>query len=261
MHTFTPVEELRHCRNDGRTASSSDYFSMQKYNQMLSPNPTSYEAHGYLLLCSVAAVAENAVDYFVNRSDASTESAGLSKITDSCVLESVDGGEKKSIQTQQLEGYVHTSHLPLSGPSHQTKVLIKVHGVLSGPGEDIEFGLRSSNGNEQHEGECNICDSPCTDRASLEIDGTLSEVPTEETSVEGNPVSMQNSMIRKVLTEGQNKLHALAKVTKWMKDQEDYQTFKPKLTNESQRKRCRQDDRDHSPEKCFGEKPEEGHMA
>lgn len=261
MHTFTPVEELRHCRNDGRTASSSDYFSMQKYSQMLSPNPTLYEAHGYLLLCSVAAVAENAVDYFVNRSDASTESAGLSEITDSCVLESIDGGEKKSIQTQQLEGYVHTSHLPLSGPSHQTKVLIKVHGLLSGPGEDIEFGLRSSNGNEQHEGECNICDSPCTDRASLEIDGTLSEVPTEKTSVEGNPVSVQNSMIRKVLTEEQNKLHALAKVTKWMKDQEDYQTFNAKLTNESQRKKCRQEDRNHSPEKCCKKKLEERHMA
>jgi hypothetical protein len=79
--------------------------------------------------------------------------------------------------------------------------------------------------------------------------------------VEGNPVSMQNNMIRKVPTEGQNKLHALAKVTKRMKDQEDYQTFNAKLTNESQRKKCRQDDRNSSPEKCYREKPEEGHAA
>jgi hypothetical protein len=228
---------------------------------MLSPDPTPYEAHGYLPLCSVAAVAENAVDYFVNRSNASTESPGLSENTDFCILKSVDDGEQKSIQTQQLEGYVHASHLPLSKPSHQTKILIKEHGLLSGPGEDIEFGLRSSNGDEQHEGECNICDSSCTGRTSLEIDGTQSEVPIEKTSVEGNRVLVQNIMIGKVLTEGQNKLHALAKVTRWMKDQEDYQTFKAKLTNESQRKKCRQEDRNHSPEKCCRDKPEEGHTA
>lgn len=201
MYTFTPVEELRDCRDDGRTASSSDYFSMQKHSQMLSPDPTPYEAHGYLPLCSVAAVAENAVDCFVVRSDASTESAGLSENTDSCILKSVDDGEKKSIRTQQLEGYVHKSHLPLSEPSHQTKVLIKEHGVVSGPGKDVEFGLRSSNGDEQHEGECNICDSSCTGRASLEIDGTQSEVPIEKTSVEGNPVSVQDRMIGQVVTE------------------------------------------------------------
>jgi hypothetical protein len=41
------------------------------------------------------------------------------------ILKSEDDGEKKSIQTQQLEGHVHTSHLPLSEPSHQTKILIK----------------------------------------------------------------------------------------------------------------------------------------
>jgi hypothetical protein len=64
-----------------------------------------------------------------------------------------------------------------------------------------------------------------------------------------------------VVTEGQNKLHALAKETRWMKDQEDYQTFKAKLTNESQRKKCRQEDRNHSPKKCCREKPEEGHMS
>jgi hypothetical protein len=180
---------------------------------MLSPNPTPYEAHGYLPLCSVA---ENAVDYFVNRSDSSTESAGLNENTDSCILKRVDDGERKSIQTQQLEGYVHASHLPLSEPSHQTKILIKEHGVVSGPGEDIEFGLRSSNGDEQHEGECNVCDSPCTNRATLEIDGTQSEVPIEKTSVEGNPVSVQNIMIGQVVIEGQNKLHALAKQTRWM---------------------------------------------
>jgi hypothetical protein len=125
MHTFTPIEELRDCRDDDRTAPSSDYFSMQKHSQTLPPNPTPYEAHGYLPLCSVAAVAENAVDYFIDRSDASTESAGLSKNTGSCILKSEDDGEKKSIQTQQLEGHVHTSHLPLSEPSHQTKILIK----------------------------------------------------------------------------------------------------------------------------------------
>ena len=261
MRTFTPVEELRDCRNDGQTASSGDYFSMQKHSQMLSPDPTPYEAHGYLPLCSVAAVAENAVDYFVNRSDASTESAGLVESTDSYILEIVDDGEKKSIQTQQLEGYVHTSHLPLNEPSHQTKILVKEHGVVSGPGEDIEFGLRSSNGDEQHEGECNICDSSCTGRASLEIDGTQSEVPIEKISVEGNPVWVQNRMIGKVLTEGQSKFHALAKQTRWMKDQEDYQTSKAKLTNESQRKKCRHEDRNHSPEKCCRDKPEEGHTA
>ena len=188
MHTFTPVEELRDCRDDVRTASSGDYFSMQKHSQMLSPNPTPYEAHGYLPLCSVAAVAENAVDYFVNRSDASTESAGLSETTDSYILKSVDDGEKKSTQTQQLEGYVYTSHLPLSEPWHQTKLLIEEHGVVSGPGEDIKFGLGRSSGDEQHKGECNICDSSCTGRASLEIDGTQSEVPIEKGSVEGNPV-------------------------------------------------------------------------
>jgi hypothetical protein len=261
MHTFTPVEELRDCRNDGMTSSSGDYFSMQKHSQMLSPDPTPYEAHGYLPLCSVAAVAENAVDYFVNRSDASTESAGLSENTDSCILKSVDDGEQKSIQTQQLEGYVHASHLPLSKPSHQTKIVIKQHGFVSGPGEDIEIGVRSSNGGEQHEGECIICDSSCTGRASLEIDGTQSEVPIEKISVEGNPVSMQDRMIGKVVTEGQNKFHALAKETRWMKDQEDYQTFTAKLTDESQRKKCRQEDRNHSLEKCCRKKLEEGHMA
>jgi hypothetical protein len=123
---------------------------------MLSPNPTPYEAHGYLPLCSVAAVAENAVDYFVNRSDASTESAGLSENTDSYILKSEDDGEKKSFQTRELEGHVHARHLPLSKPSHQTKVLTKEHGVMSWPGEGIELGLRSSNGDEQHEGECNM---------------------------------------------------------------------------------------------------------
>jgi hypothetical protein len=79
--------------------------------------------------------------------------------------------------------------------------------------------------------------------------------------VEGNPVSVQDRMIGKVLTEGQNKLHALAKETRWMKDQEDYQTLKAKLTNESQKKKRRQEDRNHSPEKCCREKPEEGHIA
>ena len=216
MHTFTPVEEPRDCRNGDKTASSGDYFSMQKHSQMLSPTPTPYEAHGYLPLCSVAAVAENAVDYFVNRSDASTESASLSENTDSCILKSVDDGEKKSIQIQQLEGYVHASHLPLSEPSHKTKLLNKEHRVVSGLGEDIELGLRSSNGDEQHEGECNICDSSCTGRASLEVDGTQSEVPIENTSVEVNPVAVQNRMIGQVVIEGQNKLHALAKQTRWM---------------------------------------------
>ena len=186
---------------------------------------------------------------------------GLSENTDSCILKRVDDGERKSIQTQQLEGYVHASHLPLSEPSHQTKILVKKHCFVSGPGENIEFGLRSSNGDEQHERECNICDSSCTGRASLEIDGIQSEVHIEEISVEGNPISVQNRMIGKVLTEGQNKLHALAKETRWMKDQEDYQTFKAKLTNEMQRKECKQEDRNHSPEKCCREEPEEGHIA
>ena len=205
MRTFTPVEELRDCRNDGQTASSGDYFSMQKHSQMLSPNPTPYEAHGYLPLCSVAAVAENAVDYFVNRSDASTESAGLVESTDSYILKSVDDGEKESIQTQQLEGYVHTSHLPLSEPCYQTKLLIEEHGVVSRPEEDIEFGLRSSHGGEQHEGECNIRDSSCTSRASLEIEATQSEIPIEKIAMQRNPVPVQNRMNGKVLTEGQNK--------------------------------------------------------
>ena len=204
MHTFTPVEELCDCRDDGRTASSGDYFSMQKHSQVLSPNPTPYEAHGYLPLCSVAAVAENAVDYFVNRSDASTESAGLSETTDSYILKSVDDGEKKSTQTQQLEGYVHTSHLPLSEPCYQTKLLIEEHGVVSRPEEDIEFGLRSSHGGEQHEGECNIRDSSCTSRASLEIEATQSEIPIEKSAMQRNPVPVQNRMNGKVLTEGQN---------------------------------------------------------
>lgn len=46
-----------------------------------------------------------------------------------------------------------------------------------------------------------------------------------------------------------------------MNDQEDHQTFKAKVTNKSQRKKCRQEDRNNSPEKRCREKPEERHMA
>lgn len=55
MHTSTP-EDMHQNRSTGKPTAVNDYFSVTKQQHMLSPNPAPYEAHGFLPLCSVAAV-------------------------------------------------------------------------------------------------------------------------------------------------------------------------------------------------------------
>jgi len=178
MHTSTP-EDMHENRSNGKPTPAKDYFSVpkQKKNPILSPNPAPYEPHGFLPLCSVAAVEVDATDYFglsdrTIKSDtggASCAAPGMAKDAE------CDGAP-------QFDGHVHTSRHSLGEPAHPPEGQYQERDVVPKPEEeqDIEMepemNLRGGGGEELCDGDKETVDrSPTGDVPGPENHGRAVE--------------------------------------------------------------------------------------
>jgi len=181
MHTLTP-EDMHENRGNGKPVQVKDYFSVpkQKHNPILSPNPAPYEPHGFLPLCSVAAVEVDATDYFglsdrtVKRDigDASCAAPGIAK-------------DAECDDAPQVEGHVHTSKHSLGEPARPPESQYSERDAAPKPEEDQDAGekpemvLRGGSGEELCDG-----DEETTNRSPA------GDVPSQEDrrrAVEANP--------------------------------------------------------------------------
>ncbi|KAI4693636.1 uncharacterized protein J4E84_002210 [Alternaria hordeiaustralica] len=160
MHTSTP-EDMHENRGNGKPTAVKDYFSVpkQKQNPILSPNPAPYEPHGFLPLCSVAAVEVDATDYF-GLSDRSVKSA----IEDASCGDPVVAKDVECDRAPQSEGHVHRSRRPLGEVTHPSGEQHNECDVVPKPEEeqDIEkkpeMVLRGGSGEELSDGDKETAD-------------------------------------------------------------------------------------------------------
>jgi len=155
MHTSTP-EDMHENRGSGKPTAVSDYFSVpkQKHNPILSPNPAPYEPHGFLPLCSVAAVEVDATDYF-GLSDKSVKSyTGGASCAAPGVAKDVECDE-----ASLFDRHVHTSRPSLGEVAHPSGEQHNERDVVRKPDEekDIEkepeMKLRGGSGEKLCDGD------------------------------------------------------------------------------------------------------------
>jgi hypothetical protein len=134
LHTSTPEHTLDSHEHQSNS-STSDYFSARKNGPILSPDPVPYEAHGFLPLCSVAAVGDYAKDHFSVSSNQNTATMEASfEGFESPAPEMVVGSGTATVPTSRFSGYVNTSHLSLIELAHLTGSPIHERDVVTSPG-------------------------------------------------------------------------------------------------------------------------------
>jgi hypothetical protein len=134
-HTSTPEHTLD-SYEDQSNPSNGDYFSVRKNNPVLSPDPAPYEAHGFLPLCSVAAVGAYANDYL---SVSSNQNTAMIKASfqgfESPDPSTGNESDTASAPTSRFPGYINISHLSL----HPTGSPIHERDVVTLPGQMEHF--------------------------------------------------------------------------------------------------------------------------
>ena len=214
MHTSTP-EDMHENRNAGKPTAVKDYFSVpkQKHNPILSPNPAPYEPHGFLPLCSVAAVEVDATDYFglserTIKSDtggASCAAPGMAKDPD------CDGAP-------QPDGHVHTSRRSLAEVArppaeYSERDVAPKPEEEQGTQKETEVELRGGSGEELSDEDKETVDrSPAGDmpdprhhRLTVEANPPLASSPIDKAqkdhTEERNPISALNRALDRMLRE------------------------------------------------------------
>ncbi|KAI4687410.1 hypothetical protein J4E81_008260 [Alternaria sp. BMP 2799] len=215
MHTSTP-EDMHENRGNGKPTPAKDYFSVpkQKHNPILSPNPAPYEPHGFLPLCSVAAVEVDATDYFgLSDRTVKSDTGGAS-----CAAP----GMAKDVECDdapQFDGTVHTSRHSLGEPAHAPESQYSERDVVPKPEEEQDseknpkVELRGGSGEELCDGDKETVDrSPAGDvpdprhhQRAVEANPSLALSPTdiaqENHTEESNTVSALNRALEQMLQE------------------------------------------------------------
>ena len=207
MHTSTP-EDMHKNRVNGKPTPAKDYFSVprQKHDPILSPNPAAYEPHGFLPLCSVAAVEVDSTDYF-----------GLS---DRTVQSDIRGAgcaapgmakDVKCDRAPQFEDHVHASRHSLGEPAHSLESHYRELNTTSQPGAEQDTGrkpemtLRGGSGEE-------LCDG---DKETANRSPT-GDVPGPEDEADPPLTSSPIDKAQKDHTEERNRISALNRALEQM---------------------------------------------
>ncbi|KAI4649809.1 uncharacterized protein J4E79_009655 [Alternaria viburni] len=215
MHTSTP-EDMHENRSNGKPTAVKDYFSVpkQKHNPTLSPNPAPYEPHGFLPLCSVAAVEVDATDYF-GASDRTIESnTGGASYAAPGMVKDVECDD-----ATQFDSHVHMSQHLGSEPAHPVGTQCNEHGTTpkseeeQGTEKESEVELRGGSGEELCDGDKEAVDlSPGGDvpdprhhQRTIEANPPIALSPTEiaqkDHTEEWDPVPALNRALEQMLRE------------------------------------------------------------
>ncbi|KAI4610977.1 hypothetical protein J4E80_008008 [Alternaria sp. BMP 0032] len=185
MHTSTP-EDMHENRSNGKPTPAKDYFSVpkQKHNPILSPNPAPYEPHGFLPLCSVAAVEVDATDYF-GPSDRTVKS-------DTGGANCAVPGMAKDVECDdapQFDGHVNTSRRSLGWVAHPSGEHSE-RDVPPKPEEEKdvekepEIRLRGGSGEELCDGDKETVDLPPEDYDEIKpVSTEMSAANMDETTL------------------------------------------------------------------------------
>ena len=210
MHTSTP-EEMHENRGNGKPTTAKDYFSVpkQKHNPILSPNPAPYEPHGFLPLCSVAAVEVDATDYF-GLSDRSVKSA----IEGASCGDPVVAKDVECDGAPQFQGHAHKSRRSLGRPARPAASQYSERDIAAKPEEDQDAGekpemvLRGGSGEELCDGDKETVDRspagdvPCPeDEANPPIASSPIEIAHEDRTKERIPIAALNRALQQMLQE------------------------------------------------------------
>jgi len=210
MHTSTP-EDMHENRGNGKPTAIKDYFSVpkQKHNPILSPNPAPYEPHGFLPLCSVAAVGVDATDYF-----GPSDMTGKSDIGSASCAAPDMAKDVECDSAPQADGHVHTSRHSLGAPAHPPESQYSERDVAPKPEEeqdsekDPKVELRGGSGEELCDGDKEMANrSPAgdmpgpEDEANLPIASLPIERAHENHTEERIPVAAFNRALRQMLQE------------------------------------------------------------
>jgi len=186
----------------------------QKHNPILSPNPAPYEPHGFLPLCSVAAVEVNSTDYFgLSDGTIKSDTGGASCAAPGMVKDvECDGAP-------QLEGQAHTSRHSLGEVAHPSGEQRNGRDVVPKPDEeqDIEkepeMKLRGGSGEEFCDGDKETVDrSPAGDvpdprhhqrtvGANPPIALSPTDIAQKDHTEEQNPIPALNRALEQMLRE------------------------------------------------------------
>ncbi|KAI4609160.1 hypothetical protein J4E83_008802 [Alternaria metachromatica] len=197
MHTSTP-EDMHENRGNGKPTPAKDYFSVpkQKHNPILSPNPAPYEPHGFLPLCSVAAVEVDATDYF-GLSDRTVKSdIGCASCAAPGIAKDAECNDARLPESHYSERDV--AHKPEEEPDIEKEPEIRLRG---GSGEELCDGDKEA-----------IDRSPADDvpdprhhRREIEANPPIApspiEIAHEDHTEERIPVAVFDRALRQMLRE------------------------------------------------------------
>ncbi|KAI4923855.1 hypothetical protein J4E85_008012 [Alternaria conjuncta] len=197
MHTSTP-EDMHENRGNGTPTAVKDYFSVpkKKHNPILSPNPAPYEPHGFLPLCSVAAVEVDTTDYFGPSDMTGKSDIGSASCAAPGMAKDVECNDARLLESHYSERDV--------APKPEEE---------QGAAKEPEVGLRGGSGEELCDGDKETVDHPPAGdvpdprhhQRTVEANSAIALSPTEiaqkDYTEEWNPVPALNRALEQMLQE------------------------------------------------------------